>query len=508
MLAVQDLDSLRFKTTVFLRIIDSWLSVHQQTIKKIVDELSSALVGRSAGKIFQLSPLSFAVDFGPRESRFLFVAADPVLPRIYLISRRVRELEKESMQLSAFGQAMRATLARGRLVSVRKDESERVLRFEFSVPDETGTFRERVLIAQLTGRSANLLLLNDEGRVTHALRSLRGKGQLAGELYEAPPTRAETSGSEPPLEKGSFESLSAAADDHYQRLEVSRAFDAQAGAARTRLRNEITRLRKLERHLRADLAGHGNAEQHKRIGDLLLANLANAERQENKVRIKDFYAEGAPVIEIEVDENSTLQAEAARYFSRYAKAKRATREITKRLSELEQELGGLESKHIDLERIIGARDENALAAFGDKSHDQKMSRVRARKEKRPEKIPGTRRYLSSDGYEILVGRAARDNDQLTFRVARPHDLWLHAGDYPGSHVIVRNSSRKEIPHRTVIEAAQLAAKFSQANKDAKVVVHYTQRKFLSKPKGAAPGLVRMSSFRTVTVEPKESGQRI
>src|SRR5207247_1621287 len=87
---------------------------------------------------------------------------------------------------------------------------------------------------------------------------------------------------------------------------------------------------------------------------------------------------------------------------------------------------------------------------------------------RSTRIPGTRRYLSSDGYEILVGRAARDNDQLTFRVARPHDLWLHAGDYPGSHVIVRNSSRREIPHRTVIEAAQLAARFSQASKDAKV----------------------------------------
>jgi predicted ribosome quality control (RQC) complex YloA/Tae2 family protein len=314
-------------------------------------------------------------------------------------------------------------------------------------------------------------------------------------------------GGEPPFEKGSFASLSVAADDYYQRLELSRAFDTQASAARTRLRNEIARLRKLERHLRADLAAHGDAEQHKRIGDLLLANIANAERQGNKVRIKDFYAEDAPVIEIEVDKNSTLQVEAARYFSRYSKAKRATREITKRLKELKQERASLESKQAELERIVAAHDDTALGAF-DKSPNQKMSRVHARREKRPEKIPGTRRYLSSDGYEILVGRAARDNDQLTFRVARPHDLWLHAGDYPGSHVIVRNSSRKEIPHRTVIEAAQLAAKFSRAGKDAKVVVHYTQRKFLSKPKGAAPGLVRMSSFRTITVEPKESGQRI
>jgi predicted ribosome quality control (RQC) complex YloA/Tae2 family protein len=109
---------------------------------------------------------------------------------------------------------------------------------------------------------------------------------------------------------------------------------------------------------------------------------------------------------------------------------------------------------------------------------------------------------------VLVGRSARDNDQLTFRVARPNDLWLHAGDYPGSHVIVRNSSRSEIPHRTIIEAAQLAAKFSQASKDSRVTIHYTQRKFLTKPKGAAAGLVRMSSFRSITVEPGETMERL
>jgi predicted ribosome quality control (RQC) complex YloA/Tae2 family protein len=130
------------------------------------------------------------------------------------------------------------------------------------------------------------------------------------------------------------------------------------------------------------------------------------------------------------------------------------------------------------------------------------------KRKPEKKIPGTRRYLSSDGFEILVGRAARDNDHLTFKVARPNDLWLHAADYGGSHVVVRNSTRKEIPHRTIIEAAQLAAQFSQARKDPKVDVHYTQRKFLSKPKGSAPGLVRLSRFKNITVEPKEGIERI
>ena len=129
--------------------------------------------------------------------------------------------------------------------------------------------------------------------------------------------------------------------------------------------------------------------------------------------------------------------------------------------------------------------------------------------KHPEvKLPGVRRYRSTDGYEVLVGRAARDNDNLTFKIAQPNDLWLHAGDYPGSHVVIRNPTRKEIPHRTIIEAAQLAGRFSQASEDSKVVIHYTPRKVLSKPKGAAPGLVRLSRFRSITVEPREGINRI
>jgi predicted ribosome quality control (RQC) complex YloA/Tae2 family protein len=159
----------------------------------------------------------------------------------------------------------------------------------------------------------------------------------------------------------------------------------------------------------------------------------------------------------------------------------------------------------ELDRIARDRDELKLANFEVSRQPQLKA---SNKPKREQQIPGVRRYVSTDGYEILVGRASKDNDNLTFRIARPNDLWLHAGDYPGSHVVVRNPTRKEIPQRTIIEAAQLAGRFSQASEDAKVVIHYTERKFLSKPKGAAPGLVRMSSFRSITVEPKESISRL
>jgi predicted ribosome quality control (RQC) complex YloA/Tae2 family protein len=117
---------------------------------------------------------------------------------------------------------------------------------------------------------------------------------------------------------------------------------------------------------------------------------------------------------------------------------------------------------------------------------------------------GTRSFVSSDGFEILVGKKAKDNDFLTFRTAKSLDLWMHAADYPGSHVVVRNPNRKEIPQKTVLESAQIAAFYSQAKSQAKVAVHYTQKKFVNKPKGAAAGLVSLASFKTILVEPKIS----
>src|SRR5204863_9962760 len=122
--------------------------------------------------------------------------------------------------------------------------------------------------------------------------------------------------------------------------------------------------------------------------------------------------------------------------------------------------------------------------------------------KRVEETKGARSFASSDGFEILVGKKAKDNDFLTFRIAKSLDTWMHAADYPGSHVVIRNPNRKEIPHRTLLEAAQLAAFYSQGKSQPKAAVNYTQKKFVNKPKGAAPGLVRLASFKTILVVPK------
>lgn len=487
--------------------------MNQQTIEEIVTEISAQLSGRFLGRIFQLSPLSLAIDFGLRDAGYLFVSVDPAEPRIYLIQRSSRQMEKQSIPPLQFAQGLRSSLGGGQLLSVTKDESERTVRLSFSVQDELNGSKAAMLVAQLTGRSANLFLIDREGRITHALRSPKGPGQQVGEEYQPPgsqdppatPKLNKRNDQESTLEKGNFPSLSAAADDYYLRRESAATFVTRSKVALDKIKRELAQAIKLECNLRKDLDAHGNSEQHKRHGDLLLANLANATRLGNKIKLKDYYSDGAPEIEIEVDENASLQDEAARYFARYTKAKRATEEISARRIQLAETITRLQAQQTELEKIVAARDEPALALFEGLGKTQPSKKI---KERPADKIPGVRRYRSSDGYEILVGRAAHTNDQLTFRIARPHDWWLHAADYPGSHVVIRNHTRSEIPHRTIIEAAQIAARFSQAGDDSKVTVHYTQRKFLSKPKGGAPGLVRMSTVRTIVVQPGENIPRI
>ena len=469
--------------------------MHPQLLQRIVAELRTNLTGRYLGKIFQLSSVSFAFDFGLR-GEFLYVSVDPASPRMYLIRRRVKELERQSVPLGVFGQLLREKLSGRSVTAIEKDVADRIVRLGFD---------SSTLVVQLTGRTADLFLLDELNHIDAAVRApIKG-------IYVAPASGKISTEEDLPVVTGS---PSEAADEYYLALERDREFETRANAVRAQILKSIRQKEKLKQNLEKDLAGHGDPGEHKRVGDLLLANVATATRTANKVTLTDYYADGAPLIEIEIDANTSLQDEAAHRFRLYGKAKRAREEIASRMAQIEREVAQLHGRLEEIVRIVGEKDLAALEEFvSAKTTPNRFAKTTpkrsAQKSSTPnERVASVRRYLSTDGYEILVGRAARDNDNLTFKLAQPNDLWLHAGDYPGSHVVIRNPTRKEIPHRTLVEAAQLAGKFSQASEDSKVVIHYTPRKFLSKPKGAAPGLVRLSRFKSITVEPKEAVSRI
>ncbi|HLL77795.1 MAG TPA: NFACT family protein, partial [Pyrinomonadaceae bacterium] len=162
--------------------------MHEQLIAEVVGEIAPQILGRALGKAWQLGRDALAIDFRLGDGRFLFVSCDPSRPRLYLVERRARDLERESQAPAQFLLALRRRAGGAVVRAVSKDAGERVVRFAFDAEDEAGRPHSPGLVAQLTGRTANLFLLDDGGRVVESLRPARGEGQEAGDVY-GPPAR-------------------------------------------------------------------------------------------------------------------------------------------------------------------------------------------------------------------------------------------------------------------------------------------------------------------------------
>jgi predicted ribosome quality control (RQC) complex YloA/Tae2 family protein len=307
-----------------------------------------------------------------------------------------------------------------------------------------------------------------------------------------------------------FPTVNEASDFYYTLLDERRSFLAVQQHLHSALSARLKKQRALMASLKREQAAYSNAAQHQRYGELLLAGLSQAGKTERGFQVTDFYDAALPLIEIPAAGKPDAREAAEHYFKLARKARHGLQTISQRLPAIEAEAAELEKALTELGALVTSEQ---LRAFAERcpltsSAKKSASPNKAGRKPKEEQLPGVRRYRSSDGYEILVGRASRDNDHLTLRIAKSHDLWFHAADYPGSHVVLRNPQRREVPLRAITEAAQLAAKFSQARSDNKVAVRYCERKFVTKPKGFAPGQVRLSSFKTVLVEPKEAGERI
>jgi predicted ribosome quality control (RQC) complex YloA/Tae2 family protein len=300
-----------------------------------------------------------------------------------------------------------------------------------------------------------------------------------------------------------FETLSDAADQYYRALDRAKAFQSEYGNVKRLLADEIKKRSSLSKALEADRARFGDPERLKQWGDLILANLATARVSGGTARVIDYYDPDQAEIEIEIGEGRTLEAAATDYFSRYQKARRARAAIESRKANIDAELNSLHELSKGLESEPTAVSVEAIRSKVERllgRNPEQASRQAAKQQQK--KRQAGRWFISTDGYEIGVGKNDRDNDALTFRVARPQDIWLHAADYPGSHVIIRNPTRAEVPHRAIREAAEIAAFYSQAKQEARAAVHYTEKKFVSKPPRSKAGLARLASFKTIMVEPR------
>ena len=274
----------------------------------------------------------------------------------------------------------------------------------------------------------------------------------------------------------------------------------------SRLRQRGGKLARLLKDLETDLERNRQAQGFKKYSDLLLAQASGLPAGRTSVRLADLFQPGRPEMTIPLEPRLTALQNATRYARQFRKSSRAIPRIQTRLEAVRQELATLEKQQEQLDRTPSPAELDPAPAPPDPIPSPAPPgagpRHSSRKEARPELSKVARRFVSSDGLTILVGRGNRQNDALTGKVAQGHDFWLHVAGYSGSHVVLRNPDRRlEPPEPSLLEAARLAAYFSQARNAPRVEVHYTQKKFVSKPRGGKPGLVRLRRYQSVAVRP-------
>ncbi len=266
------------------------------------------------------------------------------------------------------------------------------------------------------------------------------------------------------------------------------------------LNTQLERATKKLNILTKTLRDAKNKELYKIKGDLIIANIYRIESGMKEISLENYYDPNCRALKIALDPSLTPSQNAQRYYKKYNKAKTAEIEVAKQLSENRSDIDYLESTLTSLENAESEEDLNAIKAELIGEGYIKRRAVSGRKQpKQAQSKP--MHFVSSDGFDIYVGRNNTQNDYLTLRFANSGDIWFHTKNIHGSHAVIKLGLDKEVPRSTMLEAAQLAAYYSKARDSSQVPVDYTFVRNVKKPNGAKPGMVIYENYNTVYVKP-------
>ncbi|MBO6159724.1 MAG: NFACT family protein [Firmicutes bacterium] len=309
------------------------------------------------------------------------------------------------------------------------------------------------------------------------------------------------------LPASEYEDLWSLLDDYYAQVGKKDVLKQKAQDLRHLVNTNLDRVRRKTALQTRQIEDTRDREKYRIYGDLITANVYQLHEGMSLCDLPNYYEEDMPLVRIRLDQNLTPAQNAQKYYARYNKLKRTDEalQVQIRDSAKEQEY---------LEHILSALDladcEQDLSDIrlelhqrGYLKHDTSKS---GRKQKKNLLKSVPLRFVTSEGVEGLVGKNNIQNDELTFKTARPYDEWFHVKNRPGSHVILKIQDLKENQDYTevsILEAAGIAAYYSSGKEDMKPAVDHTRRMYVKKPAGAAPGFVRYTHERTIFV-PEEN----
>ncbi len=450
------------------------MSLRPAEFAAVTAALREALTGAVVQKISSAAPLRAEFELRrPGRTVRLLLCAEPEGARLSVASARTPAARAPS----PFLLRLRKELVGSRLNALQQTGAREV---------ELGFVRashSRILVLE-AGPPGALLLLG-EGR-----RPLAASGE--GPRSPRPPTAQPES--EPPSrlpETTDGVELGLAVEALFSQKEASLRAAARRRQWVQPLRTRVERLRRTVEKVRSEANRTDAAEQHRRFGELLRQNASRVARGAKQVTLTEYSAEGARPVLVPLEEGLDARAQAERHFQRYRRLSRGSARAGARLTELEAELRAAEAE---------------LAAARQVPDAQLLAELETAKPAPTRKAPRThqpyRVFHGRSGERILVGRAGRDNDALTFGVARPNDLWLHARGVPGAHVLIPLARGGDVPQETLLDAAHLALHHARGADGQPGEVSYTRAKFVRRVKGGAPGAVSYSREKTFLVRPE------
>ena len=293
------------------------------------------------------------------------------------------------------------------------------------------------------------------------------------------------------------ESFSQLLDSYYITRDRKDAMRQKSQAVRKTVQNLCTRLQRKLAIQEKELEATYDRERLRQLGDILTANIHRVVKGQTSVECEDFYDENMALIQIPISPILSPQQNAAKFYKDYARMKNAEKELTRQISLGEEELQYLRSV---LEELNRAQTDAELEEVRRELQEGGYLKADTGKRKMKQSKLPPMRFESTDGYPIYVGRNNRQNEELTFRLARKDDIWLHAQKVHGSHVIISCGGTTP-PDDTITQAAQLAAHYSESVGGQNLPVDVTTVRQVKKIPNGKPGMVIYHTYRTVIVNP-------
>jgi len=437
-------------------------------------------------RVYQPHPEAITLEIRAKgKTLTLYFSADPETARLHLRSKKPLNPPTPP----PFCQLLRAHLEGARLERIEQVGDDRIVRLDLQRDGKPVT-----LMAELTGRTANLFLLDEAGIVRGQLR----KGRLKhGETYAAPVAKSQAPGKAGEIRTDTQAteefSISDELERRYQERDEARAKARQLDAIKAGLRKTLKRAVKRIEALEADLAKAERYRDYNRYGELLKSHLGEIGKGAASVTVPDYFDPALPEIVLPLDPAKSPQGNLDDYFRKYKKYQNAQKAIRPRLVAAQAEAGALRERLATLDREGLSTDLEILAPL------RREQPARPPRKEKSQAKPFLR-FTSETGDAILVGRSSRENEELTFGLARSHDLWLHASGAPGSHVVLRLEKGAELRKESLLDAATLALHYSDLRKSGQGEVLYAYRKHVRKPRGAKPGLVTVTQDKRLYIK--------